>query len=114
MYLDNGKEIVESDEYPGHFIDCNTGAWCDDCGNPTGGNYDNGDNPEDYHTTMMDREIVFISKTGKLYYPRKCKTASIPITRSEALRRHLMPSAGYMRFQEKKMFSSLRNRRRAK
>lgn len=29
MYLDNGREIYESDDYPGYYIDADTGAFCD-------------------------------------------------------------------------------------
>ena len=45
MYLENGREIYESDQYPGYFIDANTGNFCDERGNYIGGNIDNGDRP---------------------------------------------------------------------
>lgn len=45
MYLDNGREIYESDKYPGYFIDANTGAFCDEDGHYIGGNIDDGDKP---------------------------------------------------------------------
>ena len=45
MYLENGKEIYESDRFPGYFIDADTGAFCDEDGNYIGGNIDNGDRP---------------------------------------------------------------------
>ena len=45
MYLKNGREIIESDRYPGYFIDQSNGAWCDEYGNYVGGNADDGDAP---------------------------------------------------------------------
>ena len=45
MYLKDGREIYESDRYPGYYIDANTGDFCDERGNQRGGNIDNGDTP---------------------------------------------------------------------
>lgn len=45
MYLKNGREIYESDNYPGVFIDANTGQYCNEKGQYMGGNVDNGDSP---------------------------------------------------------------------
>lgn len=45
MYLKDGREIYESDKYPGYYIDADTGAFCDERGNYIGGNIDNGDTP---------------------------------------------------------------------
>lgn len=45
MYLDNGREIYECDQYPGYYIDANTGAFCNEDGHYIGGNIDEGDKP---------------------------------------------------------------------
>lgn len=45
MYLKNGREIYESDDYPGVFIDANTGQYCNERGQYIGGNVDMGDTP---------------------------------------------------------------------
>lgn len=45
MYLKDGREIYESDRYPGYYIDANTGDFYDERGNYIGGNIDNGDTP---------------------------------------------------------------------
>jgi hypothetical protein len=45
MYLENGREIYESDKHPGYYIDANTGDYCDEYGNYVGGNADMGDAP---------------------------------------------------------------------
>ena len=94
MYLDNGREIYESDDYPGYFIDANTGAWCDERGNYIGGNKDNGDKPG--MTRVFDEpRTVFVSKSGKYYYPKPCKSAAIPVSLNVARTKGYRPSRGY-------------------
>ena len=89
MYLKDGREIYESDKYPGYFIDANTGAFCDEDGNYIGGNSDNGDKPGDKNDSPpSSHELVFVSKTGRLFYPRKTKAATIGMD-SHAARRNV-------------------------
>lgn len=102
MYLKDGREIYESSKYPGYFIDANTGAFCDEEGNYIGGNIDNGDVPGGGMLASMNREIVFVTRTGNLYYPKRTKAASIAMTLAEAQRKHYHPSSGYITFQNKK------------
>ena len=103
MYLKNGREIIESDKYPGYFIDQSNGAWCDSEGNYVGGNADDGDKPGGSVEKAGPREpsIVFISKTGKQYYPTPNKTALTPIMLTDAISRGLKPSAGYNKYMAK-------------
>lgn len=108
MYLKDGREIYESDKFPGYFIDANTGAFCDEKGNYIGGNQDNGDKPGDIKATYLEEEIVFISKTGKQYYPEKRKTATIPCSLLAAKRMGYKPSKGYQRYLEKKVIKSVK------
>lgn len=79
MYLKSGREIYESEKYPGYYIDSNTGNFCDEKGNYVGGNIDLGDEPGHYV------EYVWVSKTGKKYYPKPTKSAKIRMTKLEAL-----------------------------
>lgn len=97
MYLDNGREIYESDDYPGYYIDANTGAFCDEEGNYVRGNADNGDKPGIH----FDSERVWITKSGRQYYPQRTKTATISISLFDALRKGYKPSAGYISYKDK-------------
>lgn len=102
MYLKDGREIIESDKYPGYFIDQSNGAWCDEHGNYVGGIADDGDAPGHAQTMILDvPDTVFISKTGKQYYPKPNKTANIPIDMDEAHKRGYKPSTGYQKFAER-------------
>lgn len=102
MYLKDGREIIESDKYPGYFIDQSNGAWCDEKGNYVGGIADDGDAPGKGHSMILDvPDIVFISKTGKQYYPKPNKTATTPIDKDKADQKGYKPSAGYCKFVEK-------------
>lgn len=57
MYLKNGDEVIEADN--GKLILANSGAYCDENGNPTGGCIDN----EDIK--------VYVTKTGSVYHISK-------------------------------------------
>lgn len=107
MYLQNGREIYESDKYPGYYIDANTGAFCDEKGNYIGGNIDDGDKPGGNRNAQQ--EIVWITKSGKQYYPKPTKSATTPISISEARNRMYVPSKGYVKYKAKRM---LKNDRR--
>lgn len=102
MYLDNGREIYECDKYPGYYIDANTGAFCDEDGHYVGGNIDEGDKPGGSHINICTR-IVWVSKSGKQYYPERNKTATIPLPLEEARRRRYKPSSGYKNYIIKKI-----------
>lgn len=102
MYLDNGREIYESDNYPGYFIDANTGAYCDEQGNYIGGNADDGDKPG-LQSAGHSTRTVFVSKSGKFYYPKCCKTATIPVPLYVAKKKGYKPSAGYKNYIEKEV-----------
>lgn len=102
MYLKDGREIIESDKYPGFYIDQANGAWCDSEGNYVGGIADDGDEPGHAKTMIIDvPDIVFVSKTGKQYYPKPNKTANIPIDLDKAHQKGYTPSAGYNKFAER-------------
>lgn len=101
MYLNNGREIYECDQYPGYYIDANTGAFCDKDGHYIGGNIDNGDKPGRNFNTTFSNVMVYVTKTGKQYYPKKTKTATIAMRLSEAVRKHYKPSAGYLALEAK-------------
>ena len=103
MYLKDGREIYECDQFPGYYIDANTGNFCDEQGNLIGGNIDDGDEPGHRgHTVMLEvPDIVYVSKTGKQYYPAPNKTATIPMDKDKADQKGLKPSAGYCKFVEK-------------
>lgn len=94
MYLDNGREIYESDKYPGYYIDANTGAFCDENGNYVGGNSDNGDAPGS--SRQFNNEYVWVTKSGKQYYPKRTKSACIRISLYQARREGYRPSKGYI------------------
>lgn len=103
MYLNNGREIYKSDDYPDYYIDADTGAFCDEEGNYVGGNVDNGDKPGDGGVySPFYNMIVWVTKSGKFYYPCRTKTATIPMRLSDAITKDLMPSKGYQTFLEKK------------
>lgn len=57
MYLKNGDEVIEADN--GRLILANSGAYCDEYGNPTGGCID-------YEDTD-----VYVTKTGNVYHTSK-------------------------------------------
>ena len=102
MYLDDGREIYESDKYPGYYIDADTGDFCDENGNYIGGNQDNGDSPgsSGFHSIAY-AIIVYVTKSRKLYYPKRTKTAGIPMRLSEAIRKNYKPSRSYLTYQNK-------------
>lgn len=101
MYLKNGKEIYECEQFPGYYIEADTGNFCDENGNLIGGNLDNGDKPGS-HVMMLDvPDIVYTSKTGKLYYPAPNKTATIPMDLDKAHNKGMKPSPAYNKFVEK-------------
>ena len=98
MYLEDGREIYECEDYPNVFIDANTGQFCDENGNYIGGNIDDGDKPGNNAVMLDVPDIVYISKTGKQYYPKPNKTATIPIDLDKAHAKGLVPSPGYEKF----------------
>ena len=97
MYLNNGREIYECDQYPGYYIDANTGNFCDEDGHYIGGNIDDGDKPGGNHISICTN-TVWVSKTGKQYYPKRNKTATIALPLTEARRRGYKPSVGYKNY----------------
>ena len=101
MYLKDGREIYESDKFPGYYIEANTGNFCDVNGNYIGGNINNGDTPGSKSVIFDVTDIVYISKTGKQYYPTPTKSATIPISLDAAHEKKLKPSAGYDKFVKK-------------
>ena len=63
MYLKNGDEVIEADN--GKLILANSGAYCDEDGNPTGGCID-------YEDIEVDEDIkVYVTKTGRVYHTSK-------------------------------------------
>ena len=70
MYLKNGDEIIEADN--GKLILANSGAYCDENGNPTGDciDYEDTDSCVDYEDTDNYGD-VYITKTGKVYHTSK-------------------------------------------
>ena len=111
MYLDNGREIYESDKYPGYFIDANTGAFCDEEGNYIGGNIDNGDKPGCTAAPLPSQEIVFVTRSGNLYYPKRGKQATLSMTLAEARRKGYHPSQGYITFKHNRQLRVIRKAR---
>ena len=101
MYLKDGREIYECDEHPGYYIDANTGAFCDEKGNYIGGNIDDGDVPGTNAVMLDVPDIVYVSKTGKQYYPKPNKTATIPMDLDKAHQKGMKPSPSYNKFVEK-------------
>lgn len=99
MYLKDGREIIEDDRHPGYYIDQSNGAWCDEHGNYVGGNADDGDEPGGRRASgPRIPDVVFVSKTGKQYYPKPNKTADIPMSLDTAHKLGLKPSPGYEKF----------------
>ena len=82
MYLNDGREIYESDQYPGYYIDANTGNFCDESGDYVGGNIDLGEKPG-----RQFMEYVWVSKTGKRYYEKPTKSATIRMPKMDAIRK---------------------------
>ena len=78
MHLDNGREIYECDKYPGYYID-------------------EGDEPGGKHIDICTG-IVYVSKSGKLYYPERNESATIPLPLEEAGRMRYKPSIGYRNY----------------
>ena len=104
MYLNDGREIYESDKFPGYYIEANTGNFCDEQGNLIGGNQDLGDKPgrQGAPAIILDvPDYVYISKRGKLYYPKANALAKTPIRLEEAEAKGYKPSRGYTSFVEK-------------
>ena len=101
MYLKDGREIYEVDQYPGYYVDANTGNFCDEQGNFIGGNIDNGDKPGGQPMVIDVPDIVYVSKTGKFYYHKPNKTATIPMDIDKAHQKGMKPSLSYCRFAEK-------------
>lgn len=99
MYLKDGREIYESDDYPGYYIEANTGAWCDENGNYIGGNADDGCKPDGHSS----EELVFVTKSGHQYYPKRTKSATIFMTITEARRKGYKPSPGYISYKHKEL-----------
>lgn len=66
MYLANGDEVIEAEN--GRLILANSGAYCDEEGNPTGGCID-------YDCTDNTYEFVYVTKSGKSYHKSSdCRT----------------------------------------
>ena len=103
MYLEDGREIYESDKYLGYYIDANTGDFCDEDGHYVGGNQDNGDKPGRGYQSPFSNEIVYVSHSGRQYYPKKTKTATIAMRLSEAIRKDYRPSRGYQSYMKKQL-----------
>ena len=60
MYLENGDEVIEASN--GKLILANSGAYCDEQGNPIGGNIDD------------EESYVFVTPKGKTYHStRGCR-----------------------------------------
>lgn len=97
MYLKDGREIIESDQYTGYYIDQSNGAWCDENGNYVGGNADDGDIPGGGRIIDVP-DIVFVSKSGKLYYPHPTAAAKTPMDIDKAHQKGYKPSRGYETF----------------
>lgn len=111
MYLDDGREIYESDKYPWYYIDANTGAWCDENGNYIGGNSDDGDKPGGSTKAIgLDNKLVYVSKTGKQYYPHKTKSATILMTIIEAKRKNYKASVVYQKYLAKEFHKQARRK----
>lgn len=66
-------------------------------GHYVGGNIDDGDKPGGNHINICTR-TVWVSKSGKQYYPERNKTATIPLPLEEARRRRYKPSSGYKNY----------------
>lgn len=102
MYLKDGREIIESDKYPGYYIDQSNGAWCDEHGNYVGGIADDGDKPGSGKSAILDvPDYVYVSKTGNLYYPKPTAVATKRMRLEIAERAGYKPSRGYQAFVRK-------------
>lgn len=104
MYLEDGREIYESDKYPSYYIDANTGAFCTEDGTFVGGNIDEGDRPGERGVSQISLRTVWITKTGHQYYPTRTKSATIAISLSEAQRKKYRPSPGYLSYIHKMIY----------
>lgn len=71
MYLKDGREIYESQKYPGYYIEANTGNYCDEQGNLVGGNEDMGDNPREIQAARFRMEAELLAKIHKSRSKRK-------------------------------------------
>lgn len=112
MYLKDGREIYESDKYPGYFIDANTGAFCDKEGNYIGGNSDNGDKPGNGKVFQPPHEeYVFVSKTGRQFYPNSTKSATTVMTISEVRQKGYKPSKAYLLFKKRTKKNTIKIKR---
>lgn len=103
MYLDNGQEVIPCDKYEGSFIIAETGDFCDEDGNLIGGNVDLGDTPGG-RGKIVEFDVpdyVYVSKSGKQYYPHPTKTATKRIRLEEADAKGYKPSVGYNNFVHK-------------
>lgn len=71
MYLKDGREIYESEKYPGYYIEANTGNYCDEYGNLVGGNEDMGDDPR---AIRAFRDKFFAEALSKSRRTHKART----------------------------------------
>ena len=106
MYLKDGREILpcEEKENEGYWFEANTGNFCDEHGNLVGGNKDMGDRPgrQNAPAVILDvPDYVYISKSGKLFYPNKTATATKRIKVEEAEAKGYKPSRGYQAMLQK-------------
>lgn len=101
MYLKDGREIYESEKFPGYYTEANTGNFCDEQGNLIGGNQDDGDSPGEKSVILEVPDIVYVSKTGKMYYPKPNKVATIPMDLNKAHQKGMKPSPSYEKFATK-------------
>lgn len=109
MYLKDGREVLECDKYPGHYIIYQTGDFCDKNGNLIGGNIDNGDTPGGRGANAGER--VWVSKCGKLYYPNRTTSATISMPLIVAKSKGLRPSAGYITYMKKQRDKQMKRRK---
>lgn len=73
MYLKEGREIYESDRYPGYYIDANTGAFCDERGNYIGGNIDDENTIQNTGNTTLDSyNIIPLFGSSDSFYNFSC------------------------------------------
>lgn len=106
MYLKDGREIYESTNYSGYFIDVDTGAFCTKDGTFIGGNIDDGDKPGEKSVCLINLRTVWITKTGHLYYPKRTKSATIAISLKDALKKKLCPSISYLNYIHKIIYKN--------
>lgn len=103
MYLKDGREIYESDKYPGYYIDADTGSFCDENGYYIGGNQDDGDRPGNHAKVYDNTRTVWVTKSGSQYYPKRTKSATIAMTLYKARSKGYRASVGYQKFIEKEL-----------